>query len=456
MQIRHLRNSKIITEILILCVAYISMAAGVYIGIAGNDTSKAYYSLIVIIPAIVTYFSRKYIKSYPLFMVINLVFVVIAALLADTDLEFAGYVICAAAISGHSIRLKNLYVNKKQYERVQENIYDETGKSKDDMLIAVNASEKLHIAYGIFMIGFYILGGIEGNSVLMEIQAFLFVMFVLCQFVYNQVSRLYEVFVFNEGKSEFPARRIMGINVLIMIVFGIHIYNQKSEDFVLKKGPVFANIILADEINRATPRTQSALLECMEEHQVTIDGDTLQLDEPFIVIATENPIETAGTYPLPEAQLDRFLMKLEMGYPDKEEEITILNRFLKDNPIEDISNVCSKEDIKAMKNEVKNIYIHPSLIEYIVKLAEVTRNMGSVAIGISPRGSIAMVNAARAYAYVNGRNYVVPSDIKELALCVWGHRLVFNTGIVVKENREQAINEALSQVEVPTEEWSNR
>ena len=122
-------------------------------------------------------------------------------------------------------------------------------------------------------------------------------------------------------------------------ITGIHIYNQKSEDFVLKKGPVFANIILADEINRATPRTQSALLECMEEHQVTIDGDTLQLDEPFIVIATENPIETAGTYPLPEAQLDRFLMKLEMGYPDKEEEITILNRFLKDNPIEDISNV---------------------------------------------------------------------------------------------------------------------
>ena len=239
-------------------------------------------------------------------------------------------------------------------------------------------------------------------------------------------------------------------------ITGIHIYNQKSEDFVLKKGPVFANIILADEINRATPRTQSALLECMEEHQVTIDGDTLQLDEPFIVIATENPIETAGTYPLPEAQLDRFLMKLEMGYPDKEEEITILNRFLKDNPIEDISNVCSKEDIKAMKNEVKNIYIHPSLIEYIVKLAEVTRNMGSVAIGISPRGSIAMVNAARAYAYVNGRNYVVPSDIKELALCVWGHRLVFNTGMVAKENREQTINEALSQVEVPTEEWSNR
>ena len=239
-------------------------------------------------------------------------------------------------------------------------------------------------------------------------------------------------------------------------ITGINYYNQKQGEFVFRKGPVFSNILLADEINRATPRTQSALLECMEEHQVTVDGETRKLGFPFIVIATQNPIETAGTYQLPEAQLDRFLMKLEMGYPDKEEEITILNRFLKDNPIEDISNVCSKEDIKAMKNEVKNIYIHPSLIEYIVKLAEVTRNMGSVAIGISPRGSIAMVNAARAYAYVNGRNYVVPSDIKELALCVWGHRLVFNTGIVVKENREQAINEALSQVEVPTEEWSNR
>ena len=239
-------------------------------------------------------------------------------------------------------------------------------------------------------------------------------------------------------------------------ITGINYYNQKQGEFVFRKGPVFSNILLADEINRATPRTQSALLECMEEHQVTVDGETRKLGFPFIVIATQNPIETAGTYQLPEAQLDRFLMKLEMGYPDKEEEITILNRFLKDNPIEDISNVCSKEDIKAMKNEVKNIYIHPSLIEYIVKLAEVTRNMGSVAIGISPRGSIAMVNAARAYAYVNGRNYVVPSDIKELALCVWGHRLVFNTGMVAKENREQTINEALSQVEVPTEEWSNR
>ena len=131
-------------------------------------------------------------------------------------------------------------------------------------------------------------------------------------------------------------------DLLLSDITGLHIYNQKSGDFTLNKGPVFANIILADEINRATPRTQSALLECMEEHQVTIDGDTLKLEEPFIVIATENPVETAGTYPLPEAQLDRFLMKLEMGYPDKNAEVEILNRFLSDNPITELGSVCKK------------------------------------------------------------------------------------------------------------------
>ena len=136
-------------------------------------------------------------------------------------------------------------------------------------------------------------------------------------------------------------------------ITGLHIYNQKSGDFTLNKGPVFANIILADEINRATPRTQSALLECMEEHQVTIDGDTLKLEEPFIVIATENPVETAGTYPLPEAQLDRFLMKLEMGYPDKNAEVEILNRFLSDNPITELGSVCKKQDIIDMKKQAR-------------------------------------------------------------------------------------------------------
>ena len=237
-------------------------------------------------------------------------------------------------------------------------------------------------------------------------------------------------------------------------ITGLHIYNRKSGEFVLSKGPVFANVILADEINRATPRTQSALLECMEEHQVTIDGDTLKLEEPFIVIATENPVETAGTYPLPEAQLDRFLMKLDMGYPDVDAEVTILNRFLNNNPITELDSVCTRQDIIDMKKEAASVYIHPSLIKYIAELAQATRKMADIAIGISPRGSIAMVNAARAYAYVNGRNYVVPSDIKELAVSVWAHRLVSGTGLISKSSREQAVNAAFAQVAVPTEEWT--
>lgn len=236
-------------------------------------------------------------------------------------------------------------------------------------------------------------------------------------------------------------------------VTGIHVFNQKEGEFIFKQGPVFANIILADEINRATPRTQSALLECMEEHQVTVDGETFNLEEPFIVIATENPVETAGTYQLPEAQLDRFLMKISMGYPSKEDEVEILSRFLENNPIEEISAVCSKDDIIAMKREVKKVYIHPSLMEYIVNLVDATRNIDSVSIGVSPRGTINMVNAARAYAYVKGRDYVVPEDIKELAVSVWAHRLVLRMGMAGKDNREQIITNVLETSAVPTEEW---
>ena len=236
-------------------------------------------------------------------------------------------------------------------------------------------------------------------------------------------------------------------------ITGIHIYNQKSEDFVLKKGPVFANIILADEINRATPRTQSALLECMEEHQVTIDGDTLQLDEPFIVIATENPIETAGTYPLPEAQLDRFIMKINMGYPKKSEEIDILNRFLKDSPLETINSVCTKEDIIAMQKEAKNVFVHQAIMSYIVDIVNATRSNPSVSIGVSPRGTITMINAARAFAYISGRGYVTPEDIKTLAKYVFAHRLVLRNGFADKDGKEKLIEQIISSVEVPTEEW---
>lgn len=152
-------------------------------------------------------------------------------------------------------------------------------------------------------------------------------------------------------------------------VTGINYYNQKAGEFVFRKGPVFANILLADEINRATPRTQSALLECMEEHQVTVDSDTYRLEEPFLVIATQNPIETAGTYQLPEAQLDRFLMKICMGYPEKDGEIEILNRFLKASPLTSVESVCSKEEVLKMQQEAKEVYIHPSLMGYIVDIA---------------------------------------------------------------------------------------
>ena len=236
-------------------------------------------------------------------------------------------------------------------------------------------------------------------------------------------------------------------------ITGIHIYNQKEEEFKFRRGPIFTNILLADEINRATPRTQSALLECMEETQVTVDETSFKLDAPFIVIATENPIETAGTYELPEAQLDRFLMKINMGYPSEEGEKEILTRFLKASPIESIRSVVTTKDILEMREEVKEVFIHPSLIEYIVNIATKTRNSVDISIGISPRASIAMVNAARAFAYVSGRTYVVPEDIKSLARVCFAHRLSLSSGAFARDNKEQIIDRIVSEINVPTEEW---
>lgn len=237
-------------------------------------------------------------------------------------------------------------------------------------------------------------------------------------------------------------------------ITGVHVFNQKEADFVFRKGPVFANVILADEINRATPRTQSALLECMEEHQVTVDGEYSMLNEPFIVIATQNPIETAGTYQLPEAQLDRFLMKINMGYPGKDDEVHILNRFLKSDPSKELNSVASCNDIIDMRQEAKNVYIHPVLIDYIVELARQTREVDNVAIGVSPRGTLGMLNAARAYAYVKGRDYVVPEDIKTLSAAVWAHRLVLKSGYMNRDNNEQIIKGVVEKTAVPTEEWT--
>lgn len=236
-------------------------------------------------------------------------------------------------------------------------------------------------------------------------------------------------------------------------VTGINYYNQKEGEFVFRKGPVFCHILLADEINRATPRTQSSLLECMEEKQVTIDGVTHKLEQPFFVIATQNPVETAGTFPLPEAQLDRFLMQISMGTPTKEEELAIMNRFLADNPLEELNPACTREDILQMQRAYKEIYVHPLLMGYIADLVAATRVTEAIVMGASPRGTLALLNAVRAYALVCGRDFVTPEDIKALAVPVLAHRLIIQRGSA-RHNSQAALLEVMDQVEVPTEDWS--
>ena len=236
-------------------------------------------------------------------------------------------------------------------------------------------------------------------------------------------------------------------------VTGMKYYNQKESTFVLRKGPAFCNILLADEINRATPRTQSSLLECMEERQITIDGETLPLKQPFFVIATQNPVETAGTYPLPEAQLDRFLMQLSMGLPTPEEELQIMNRFLLDTPLEELTPVCSIDDITTMQQEYKNVYIHPELMNYMVQIIQATRTSAEIVSGVSPRGTLALLKAVRAYAFIKGRDYVVPEDIKLLCSPVLAHRLVFPRGSQGRIAGLHMIEKIMNQIPVPTENW---
>lgn len=232
-------------------------------------------------------------------------------------------------------------------------------------------------------------------------------------------------------------------------ILGLNYFSQKEGEFIFRKGPVFTSVLLADEINRATPRTQSSLLECMEEHQVTIDGETRKLSDPFFVIATENPIETAGTYPLPEAQTDRFFMVLEMGYPTKSEEIDILSRFSISDPLDTLESVCSKEDLDTMKKEAEEVYIHPDVLMYIASISEATREKEDM--GISPRGTIALMRGARAWAMLEGYDYVTPSHVKKVAPYILSHRM----GKDIKRGRKE-INSILSSLPVPTEEWEKR
>ena len=235
-------------------------------------------------------------------------------------------------------------------------------------------------------------------------------------------------------------------------VTGINYFNQKEGEFVFRKGPVFTGILLADEINRATPRTQSSLLECMEEKQVTIDGETTKLEAPFFVIATENPVETAGTFPLPEAQLDRFLMQISMGEPTKEEEVAIMNRFLKDSPLESLDVVCTKEELLEMQKAYKDVFVHPLIMDYIADIVGATRNSDNIVMGVSPRGTLALLNTVRAYAMVKGRDYVTPEDVKELTEPVLAHRLVLQRGLNAK-GTAGVLADIVANVNVPTENW---
>lgn len=238
---------------------------------------------------------------------------------------------------------------------------------------------------------------------------------------------------------------------------GITYYNPKESEFIFRKGAVFTNILLADEINRATPRTQSALLEAMEEKQVTVDGVTHSLNPPFFVIATQNPVETQGTYPLPEAQLDRFMIRLSLGYPTTEECIALVGTHSKGNTLSELSSVCTPDDILSAQAECADIYIHPDLIGYIVKLAEATRSYEGISLGLSTRGIISTVRMVKAYAAVKERSYVTPDDIKHIFPYTACHRLILAGAYRHRPSYSlDCVQAVMNAIPVPTEDWQIR
>jgi MoxR-like ATPase len=235
-------------------------------------------------------------------------------------------------------------------------------------------------------------------------------------------------------------------------ITGTSVFSQKTSEFVFKAGPVFAHIVLADEINRATPKTQSSLLECMEEFQVSVDGVTHPLPAPFFVIATQNNIEHQGTYPLPEAQLDRFLMRLSMGYPNKEEEAAILNSQMRSHPIYDVQPVLSGADLLEIRRALREIYVSAAVNEYIVELVNVSRHHASLALGASPRAAIDLLHASQAFAGLQGRPHVLPDDVKELAASVLAHRLIVRPEVRLRQvTGDQVAHEIVNSVPIPIE-----
>jgi len=243
-------------------------------------------------------------------------------------------------------------------------------------------------------------------------------------------------------------------------ITGINFFNMKTAEFEFVKGPIFANLIIADEINRATPKTQSGLLECMEEMQATIDGKTYKLEQPFMVIATQNPVENMGVFPLPEAQLDRFLIKMSMQYPTHTEGISILERFNVDSPLAKLEPVVTAQDVVAAQEALPKIFVHKDIMGYIVSLVEATRSFESVVLGVSPRGALSLMKVAKGYAAIDNRDYVMPDDVKKAALPVLTHRIMLTSSAKIKKNAaENVIKEIVEAVSVPTESslgWSGR
>ena len=236
-------------------------------------------------------------------------------------------------------------------------------------------------------------------------------------------------------------------------VTGLHFFNQKNSEFEFRPGPILANLVLVDEINRAMPRTQSCLLECMQEQQVTVDWHTFSLPRPFLILATQNPIELEGTFPLPEAQLDRFLLRVRLGYPSADEEETILSRFQEANPLESLSTVLETEELLDLQRLSHQVYVEPSVRGYITALTRATRNHADIRLGASPRSSLGLHSAAQALAAIQGRSYVIPDDVKSLSIPVLAHRLLIKAEARMRgKTEEDVLREILECLPVPLEE----
>ena len=241
-------------------------------------------------------------------------------------------------------------------------------------------------------------------------------------------------------------------DVLPSDVTGIQFFNPKTQEFELRKGPVMTNILLADEINRATPKTQSSLLEVMEEKQTTVDGETMKIEAPLFVVATQNPVEgNQGTFPLPEAQLDRFLFKLNMGYPSAEEEKNILLTYQRNEPMDELTSQIKLADLLKLREQVKEVTLADDTLNYLLDLVRMTRNHSDVELGVSTRGALAFMRASQAKALLNGRSYVTPEDVKHLAPYLFEHRIVLSMEGAIRKSNEQVVKEMIEQVPVPVE-----